>query len=181
MFWYHKYEQRISGVTAIALKVLGKGIDVVRTASWVRRHDVVIVPGCGVLEASLPMRPWGFPYAMFLLSASGRLFGTKVALVSVGAGAINQPVTRWLFNSAARLAFYRSYRDPGAREAMRRARALTSRETTSTPTWRSRSRPRQMMPGDAQSVGVGVMAYRRYQRRARRSAEEIYASLRRRR
>ena len=68
-----------------------------RTASWVRRHDVVIVPGAGVLEASLPLWPWGMPYAMFLLSASGRLFGTKVALVSVGAGIINQRATRWLF------------------------------------------------------------------------------------
>ena len=69
------------------------------------------------------MLPRGFPYALFLLSASGRLFRTKVAMVSVGAGAVNQPVTRWLFNSAARLAFYRSYREPGAREAMRQARA----------------------------------------------------------
>ena len=98
-------------MTAIALKALGKGVDAFRTASWVRQHDVVIVPGMGVLEASLPLRPWETPYAMFLLCASGRLFGTKVALVSVGANVINQRMTRWLFNSAARLAFYRSYRD----------------------------------------------------------------------
>ena len=42
------------GSPATALKVLGKGIDAFRTAAWVRRHDVVIVPGMGVLEASLP-------------------------------------------------------------------------------------------------------------------------------
>ena len=114
LFWHHKFDQQRSGVTATALKVLGKGVDAVRTAAWVRRHDVVIVPGAGVLEASLPMVPRGFPYALFLLSASGKVFGTKVAMVSVGAGAINQPLTRWLFNSAARLAFYRSYRDAGS-------------------------------------------------------------------
>ena len=102
MVWYQKYEQRVSGVTAVALKILGKGIDAVRTASWVRRHDVVIVPGAGVLEASLPLWPWGMPYAMFLLSAFGRLFGTKVALVSVGAGAINKRATRWLSNCGRR-------------------------------------------------------------------------------
>ena len=52
LLWYQKYEQQASGVTAIALKVLGKGVDAFRTASWVRRHDVVIVPGMGVLEAT---------------------------------------------------------------------------------------------------------------------------------
>ncbi len=121
LFWQQRYEDRVSGAASVALKVLGKGIDAFRTAAWVRRHDVVIVPGAGVLEASLPLWPWGFPYALFLLCASGRVFRTKVALVSVGAAAIRQPVTRWLSNTAARLAFYRSYRDAGAREAMRRA------------------------------------------------------------
>ena len=52
LYWYQKHEQQASGVTAIALKVLGKGVDTFRTASWVRRHDVVIVPGTGVLEAT---------------------------------------------------------------------------------------------------------------------------------
>ena len=74
MNWYQKYEQRVSGVMAVPLKTLGKGVDVFRTARWVRRHDVVIVPGMGVLEASLPLQAWGMPYAMFLISASGRTF-----------------------------------------------------------------------------------------------------------
>ena len=81
--WYQKHEQA-SGVTAIVLRTLGKGIDAFRMASWVRQHDVVIVPGAGVLEATLPVGPWWYPYAMFLLCASGRAFGTKVAMVSVG-------------------------------------------------------------------------------------------------
>ena len=42
-------------------------------------------------------------------------------MVSVGAGAVNQPLTRWLFNSLPGSAFYRSYREPGSREAMRNA------------------------------------------------------------
>ena len=111
MFWYQKFEQQKTGVTAGVLKVLGKGMDTVRTMSWVRRHDAVIVPGAGALETTLPQRAWGFPYALFLLSLSGKLSGTKVALVSVGADVINKRVTRWLSNSTARLASYRSYRD----------------------------------------------------------------------
>ena len=86
--WHHRREQQVGRLTAVALKALGKGVDAVRIASWVRRHDAVIIPGMGVLEASLPLRPWETPYIMFALCASGRLFGTKVALVSVGANSI---------------------------------------------------------------------------------------------
>lgn len=158
LFWYQKYEQQTSGVTSVALKVLGKGIDVFRTASWVRRHDVVIVPGMGVLEASLPLRPWGFPYAMLLLCASGRLFRTKVALVSVGAGVINQRLTRWLFTSAARLSFYRSYRNVGSRDAMRQ-RGLDTAHDHVYPDLAFALPAPLAEPGDPQTVCVGVMAY----------------------
>ena len=122
VFWHHKFKEPTSGAYGTALKIVGKGVDIFRTASWARRHDAVIIPGAGMLEASLPMVPRGIPYSMFLVCAAGRLFGTKVALVNVGAGAVNQRTTRWLFDSAARLAYFRSYRDPGAREAMRTAR-----------------------------------------------------------
>ena len=52
----------------------------------------------------------GFPYTLFVLSASGKLFRTKVAFVSVGANDIRQRATRSLSNWTARMAFYRSYR-----------------------------------------------------------------------
>lgn len=172
--WYQKYDGRVSRVPALALKALGKGVDVFRTASWVRKHDAIIVPGMGVLEATLPLWPWGFPYAMFLLCASGRLFGTKVALVSVGAGTINQRTTRWLFNSAARLAFYRSYRDAGSREAMRQ-RGL---DTRCDPVYPDLAFALPVPPGDPgspQVVGVGVMAYYG-SNDDRKKADEIYAS-----
>ena len=126
LFWYEKFEQRKTGAQAAFLKVLGKGIDTVHIASWVRRHDAVIAPGAGALETTLPQRAWGFPYALFLLAASGRLFGTKVALVSVGADLINKRTTRWLSNSTARLASYRSYRDAYSRDAMRQRGIDTS-------------------------------------------------------
>ena len=106
-------------VLRVAQKVVGKGIDTVRIAAWVRRHDVVIVPGMGILETSLRLRAWQFPYTVFVLCAAGKVFRTKVALVSVGANVINQRLTRWLFVAAARLAFYRSYRDELSLTAMR--------------------------------------------------------------
>ena len=55
-----------------------------RIIGWVRRHDVVIIPGMGVFEGSLPAPPWSEPFRLFLVSLSGRVFGTKVCYMSVG-------------------------------------------------------------------------------------------------
>jgi polysaccharide pyruvyl transferase WcaK-like protein len=156
--WYQKYDHRTSGVSAILLRTLGKGIDAFRVASWVRRHDVVIVPGAGILEATLPVGPWWYPYAMFLVSGSGRVFGTKVALVSVGASVLSQRMTKWFFTSAARLAFYRSYRDTGSYEAMRRAGVDVTRDHIYADLAFALPVP-SAGPVDPLTVGVGVMAY----------------------
>ncbi|MEU2503397.1 polysaccharide pyruvyl transferase family protein [Streptomyces sp. NPDC007863] len=119
LHWYRGEYRTASRAGAVAGKALGKLVDAVRTAAWVRRHDLVIVPGMGVLEATLPLRPWGFPYSLFLLCASGRLLRTPVALVGVGADAIAERPTRALVRWSARLAAYRSYRDGPSRDAMR--------------------------------------------------------------
>jgi polysaccharide pyruvyl transferase WcaK-like protein len=156
--WYDSEAQTASSMSSIAAKALGKVLDAIRIAAWVRRFDVVIVPGMGVLEATLPLRPWGFPYALFLLCASGRIFGTRVALVSVGADVIRQRPTRWLIRRAARFAHYRSYRDDLSREAMRGMGVDTSDDSVypdlafalPTPTG---------VPAVSGTVGVGVMAY----------------------
>jgi polysaccharide pyruvyl transferase WcaK-like protein len=144
---------------AAALKAVGKGIDTVRIASWVRRHEVVIVPGMGVLETTLPLRPWQFPYDLFVLCASGRIFRTKVALVSVGASVPSERLTRWLFTAAARLAFYRSYRDTLSRDAMRQLGLDTTRDHVYPDLAFGLTVP-STDPGDERIVGVGLMDYR---------------------
>ncbi|MFD9467290.1 polysaccharide pyruvyl transferase family protein [Streptomyces sp. NPDC060027] len=162
LHWYRGEYRTASRAGAIAAKGLGKLVDAVRTAAWVRRHDVVIVPGMGVLEATLPLRPWGFPYSLFLLCASGRLFGTRVALVSVGAAAIGNRPTRTLVRRSARLATYRSYRDALSRDAMRAMGVDTASDEVypdlafalPTPTL-----PASETPGPPGPVCVGVMAF----------------------
>ena len=155
--WYQKHEQ-VTGVPTILLKMLGKGMDALRVASWVRKHDAVIVPGAGVLEATLPVGPWWYPYAMFLLSASGRVSGTKVALVSVGASVVDQGLTKVFFTSAAKLAFYRSYRDTGSYEAMRRTGIDVTHDHVYPDLAFALPVP-SVGSGDPMNVGVGVMAY----------------------
>jgi polysaccharide pyruvyl transferase WcaK-like protein len=160
--WYSTETQGTPSMTVLAMKSLkvplGMIVDALRTASWVRRHDVVIVPGTGVLEATLPLRPWHTPYSIFLVCASGRLFGTKVALVSIGANYIRQQPTRRLFTTAARLAHYRSYRDAYARDAMRRMGLDTSEDAVYPDLAFALPAPRGA-PVAAGAVGIGVMDY----------------------
>ena len=171
--WARQFEGRLDGVPSAAARVLGKFVDAGRTVRWVRRHDAVIVPGMGVLEASLPLRAWGVPYAMFLLCAGGRLTGTKVALVSVGANNISQRPTRFFFNTAARLAYYRSYRDAQSREAMT-ARGVNVSADQVYPDLVF-GLPVSPDPGDPATVGVGVMTYRGTND-DRNRADEIYGA-----
>jgi len=159
MHWNRSEYRSASSLPAIARKVLGKGIDAIRTAAWVRRCDVVIVPGMGVLEVDdLPLRPWGTPYSLFLMCASSRLFGTKTALVSVGADMIRQRLTRWLITSAAKLAHYRSYRDTFSRDAMRRMGVDTSDDAVYPDLAFGLPSPPEI-PDAVGAVGVGVMSY----------------------
>ena len=160
--WYRPEDHPTTGPVSRLLKALGVGlglgIDAVRTARWVRRHDVVIVPGMGVLEATLPLRPWHLPYLMYLLGRSGRRFGTRVALVSVGSNVIRQRLTRALVTSAARAAHYRSFRDERARAAMDEMGVDTSRDPVYPDLAFSLLIPDGIAAGPG-AVGVGVMEY----------------------
>ncbi len=158
LLWSQQYENRVSGLPGKVMKLAGKGIDAFRTAAWVRKHDAVIVPGMGALEASLPLRPWQTPYAMFLLCASGRLAGTKVAMVSVGANLISQRATRWLFDMAARTAYYRSYRDQQSYDSMVQRGVDVSRDRVYPDLVFALPAP-PYQPGNPGIVGLGVMAY----------------------
>lgn len=170
--WYRGEYQTASSVPALAKKAFGKLVDAFRIMSWVRRFDVILVPGSGILESALTVRPWERPYSLFLLCAFGRLWRTKVALVSVGANATTQPVTGWLFRSAARCAHYRSFRDTLSRDAMRSPGARRESDPVYPDLVFAQPTPAED-PGSCNSVGVGVMAYYGGNE-DRKSAQDIY-------
>ena len=159
LHWSTGRVDRVSGTSARVVWMLGKVIDAWRTFSWVRRHDVVVVAGAGVLENSLPMRATGVPYSVFLLCASGKLARTRVALLSVGATKIRQRPTRWLRDTAARLAYYRSYRDTVSREVMQESGSFAAHDPVYTDLVFSLPAPPSSPTGDTRLVGVGIMAF----------------------
>jgi polysaccharide pyruvyl transferase WcaK-like protein len=173
MTWYRPVDGE-SRASAAVRKAVGKVVDAGRTLRWVRRHDVVVIPGTGVLEATLPIRPWGFPYAMLLVSVWGRLCGTKVAFVSVGADATTQPATRWVMKWTARLAHYRSYRDELSRNALRDMGVDTANDRIYPDLAFALPAPRAVEV-ESRTIGVGVMAYHGTHV-DRRHADDIYST-----
>lgn len=158
LHWNKSEYRTASGPLGIAMKAIGKLVDAVRTLFWVAGHDLVVVPGMGVLEATLPLRAWGFPYSLFLLTLSGRLVRTQVALVSVGANTEGTRGVRRMFTWAARLASYRSFRDEGSRTAMRETGLDTSRDPVYPDLAFALPNPVGDPPDDG-TVGLGVMDY----------------------
>ena len=128
LYSYYTRDRDPSLPARVALKSVAKFRDAAQVLRWVRRNDVVIVPGAGVLENTLPLRAWGFPLSMFLLSLFGRLTGTKVAFVNVGSNVIKQRMMRFFIRWATRLAHYRSFRDALSRDALATMGVDTARD-----------------------------------------------------
>ncbi|TCC38247.1 polysaccharide pyruvyl transferase family protein [Kribbella speibonae] len=176
MTWYQEHGPGRTRADDVARKMFGKVADLVRMPRVVRGYDVVIVPGMGVFETTLELRPWGFPYALFLMSLSARMTGAKTAFVNVGANIARERTLRWLFTGAARLATYRSYRDVYSRDAMRQMGVDTSRDEVRPDLAFALPAPAPVPVEDRhRTVGLGVMAYRGTNA-DRDRADEIYAT-----
>jgi polysaccharide pyruvyl transferase WcaK-like protein len=55
--------------------------------------------------------PWGYPFTLYKWTLLAKCTGTKVALLSVGAGPIDAPLSKFFFRRTLTLVSYRSYRD----------------------------------------------------------------------
>jgi polysaccharide pyruvyl transferase WcaK-like protein len=104
-------------------KILGRLIDIWRSYALAGSVDAVIVPGMGVLEESLRVRPWGLPFGLFLMAAACRLRRRPFVLLDIGAERATNPITRWLSVATVGLAAHVSYRDHWSAAGMARAGA----------------------------------------------------------
>ena len=101
----------------LSLRTLSRALEWDRTIRAARGFDLVVVPGTGMLD-DFGERWRDMPYHLFRWSLACRLTGTRFAFVSIGAGPIRHPLSRWLMRSAAAMARYRSYRDVSSKNYM---------------------------------------------------------------
>jgi len=104
-------------LNCLLLRVPTRLTNVVRALFHIRRFDLLIIPGTGIFD-DFGEGPWGVPFGVFRWCVAAWLCRTRIALVSVGAGPIHHPLSRWFMTSAMRLASYRSFRDGYSRDYM---------------------------------------------------------------
>lgn len=87
-------------------------------AIWsIGRADVLVFPGTGIFD-DYRTGPLGFPAQVFRWCVVARLRGVRVIFLSVGAGPILNPLSRFFLRTAAQTATRRSYRDAGSKAFM---------------------------------------------------------------
>ena len=77
--------------------------------------DMLAMPGTGFLS-DYATRSFSWPYFLFKWSLIAKMCGCKLFFVSVGAGPITHPLSRWFIKRALSMADYRSYRDRYSKE-----------------------------------------------------------------
>ncbi len=86
--------------------------------SHLKRTDMLIVPGTGLLTDAYGLLNWG-PYNLFKWSLIAKLCGCKLLFVSIGAGPLYGTIGRYLAKMILWLADFRSYRDNTTMEYLR--------------------------------------------------------------
>jgi polysaccharide pyruvyl transferase WcaK-like protein len=125
-----------------------------------RGADLLIIPGTGILD-DFQETAFGWPFVVFRWCLAARLRNARVAFVSIGAGPIEHPLSRWFLTSAARMAQYRSYRDDFSREYMRGVGVNVSKDPRY-PDIAFRLPLPELVPArdtTRTTVGVGIMDY----------------------
>lgn len=158
---------------SMAKRVVGKlktlvGRLPVELAGWTRAFrtlmstDMLIVPGTGLLTDAYAS-PFGWPYIIFRWSWAAKLCRCRLLFVSVGAGPIYHPLSRWFFRSALAVAGFRSYRDCASQEYLNSIGISGSGDRVYPDL--AFSLPDQVMPvgekllRQAPVVGLGMMHY----------------------
>ena len=164
---------RITGRLAYGL------LDFARAIRVVRQFDVLWVPGTGILD-DFSERWQAMPYDLFKWGLAARLTGRPFAFVSVGAGPIKRPLSRWLMVRATRMARYRSYRDEASKKYMLSLGAgrETDRVYPDVVFALSGPTPREAGETSRPVVGVGVMQYHGWDRysNSRGHIHDLYES-----
>ena len=99
----------------VAIRIPTEVLDWLKAYKSLRGFDMLVVPGTGLLT-DFSSNPLGGPYELFKWSVIAKVCRCKLYFVSVGAGPMYHPLTRWFIKAALSCAEYRSYRDSYSRQ-----------------------------------------------------------------
>ena len=135
--------------------------------------DLIVVPGTGILD-DFNEDPFGWPFAILRWSVAARLGGAQFAFVSIGAGPVTHPLSRFFIGKASKIAAYRSYRDQVSYDFMRSLNVSVTKDVVSADIAFSLPTPEDELRNSAdQRVGLGIMTYKGWKKRAL-DGEAIY-------
>jgi polysaccharide pyruvyl transferase WcaK-like protein len=161
-WWFYSENRLLRALVKIAILMPRGVIASYRKFKHFKKVDVMIVPGTGILD-DFGEGPLGMPFETFMWCLMARLRGVKVKFVSVGAGPVHHPISRWFVKTTARLADYRSYRDDISKDFMRSIGLDTKEDFVCPDLAFSLPRPERFPDIDCDTrqltVGIGVMAY----------------------
>jgi polysaccharide pyruvyl transferase WcaK-like protein len=150
-----KFFRRLVIRLPLELAEWGKAVRALNGAS------MLVMTGTGML-GDFGIAPFDLHYQILKWSIVAKLCRCKLLFVSVGAGPIAHPLSRWIVKQAASLADYRSYRDNFSRDFMASLGFNTAKDFVypdlafSLPSEHERSaKPK----GNSQVIGLGLMDY----------------------
>jgi polysaccharide pyruvyl transferase WcaK-like protein len=127
-----------------------------------RRTDILIIPGTGLLTDAYGLRGWG-PYSLLKWSLMAKICRCKLLLVSVGAGPICGALGRCFVKSTLSLADFRSYRDTSTMQYLKSIGFRTDKDRVYPDL--AFSLPEVVIPhqeakeGRRSIIGLGLMEY----------------------
>lgn len=141
-------------------------IGFITAISLVHGLDLIIVPGTGILD-DFNEDPFGWPFAVLRWSLAAKLGGAHMAFVSIGAGPVAHPLSRFFVRTAASLAAYRSYRDLVSYDFMDSIKLDVSNDHVSADiAFSLPPATEELRDCRGENVGIGVMTYRGWRKRA---------------
>lgn len=158
-------------------RIPGGFVDLVRTIHEAQKFDLLVAPGTGLLD-DFGSGPFNWPYTLLKWCVAARLSGAQIWLVSIGAGPIQNSLSRWMMKKAARLARYRSYRDRISLDFMKSIGFDTGQDAVYPDiVFKMETPPAVRLPSRDEEtiVGVGVMGYKGWHA-WEAGGTEIYAS-----
>ncbi len=122
---------------------------------------MLVMTGTGMLS-DFGIGPLDLHYQILKWSIVAKLRGARLLFVSVGAGPIAHPLSRWIVKRAIALADYRSYRDPFSKEYLARIGFDTRRDFIYPDlafSLEREVRSAHERQGNGRVAGVGLMDY----------------------